>query len=40
MSQPIINKSFTLTLIKAQEKINFQNIFDKEIDLTLKCSSQ
>ena len=33
-------KYVTLTIIKAEEKIkNFQNIFDKEIHLTLiKCS--
>ena len=39
MSQSIIN-SFTLTIIKVQEKIKiFQNIFDKKISFTLaQCS--
>ena len=36
-----MNKVFYFNNIKLQEKIKiFQNIFDKKINFTLKCSSQ
>ena len=41
MSQHTKDKVFTLTILKAQEKIkNFQNIFDKKTDFTFKCLRQ
>ena len=41
ISTHMLQSIFTLTIIKAQEKIkNFQNIFVKKINFILECSSQ